>query len=409
MAQPYVLAFVGENANGILKWWTEKILAAFAERGLSHCLIDICQGDFRARLGDRLAEGNPVFCFSFQGMGMDLRINGENFWCLNGIPFFTYLGDNPYYMPALHAADGPGLYMLYGCLDFLQVYQRNLSGRAYATVLRYGYPENPAADRTPWRSREHAIVFVKTAVNPDSVCSEWKDLPPPIRSLLHDTTSRLLSGADETVAAICAEAFADRFIHLGDRQELFLNTCSMVDRYVRAVRAERMVRALMRHDALIFGDWSYLDTTGARARFCAPVPATDLDALYADSKIVVSTSPTVRFGMHERVMAGLLAKSFVLSDTTPYLQRTLARCPAFLGCDIDQPSFDGAVSQAIGDCLADPLGQEKVDATAQVAQELFSFDGFIQQLFDHMLLERHRQTVGAWAFPPPTHRHLAAA
>ena len=408
MAQPYVLAFIGENANGIVKWWTQQILNAFARRGLSHHLIDLCGDDSSARLADCLSGGNPAFCFSFQGMGMDFSLNGENYWSLNSIPFFSYLGDSPYQRPALHAAEGAGLYMLYGCEDFLQVYQRHLKGRAYATVLRYGYPANPVAHQTAWAKRRHDIVFVKTAVDPKSILLEWSTLPTLLRTLLHDTSERVLTGVDETIAAICAQAFADRLIHFGDRQELFLSTCSAVDRYVRAVRAERMVRALLPQNALILGDWSYLDKPSARARFWDSLPANRLDDLYAESRIVVSTSPSVRYGMHERVMGGLLAKAFVLSDTTPYLQTLLQGCPGFLGCNIDQPGLSNEVDQAIKACLSDPLSAEKAEISIQMAENLFSFDRFIEQFFDHVALEQRRQAVKDWSFPSAT-QHRAAA
>ena len=408
MAQPYVLAFVGENANGIIRWWTEEILAALGRRGLSYRLIDLCEGDICSQLADCLVDGNPAFCFSFQGMGMDFCLNGENYWSLNSIPFFSYLGDSPYIRPSLHASEGTGLYMLYGCEDFLQIYQRHLKGRAYATVLRYGYPANPAANRTAWTQRTHDIVFVKTAVDPNAVRLDWGNLPSPLRSLLHDAAERALTGVDETIAAVCAQAFEDRLIHFGDRQELFLNTCSAVDKYVRAVRADRMVRALLPHNALIVGDWSHLDQPGARAQFTAPLPANRLNELYADSRMVVSTLPSVRYGMHERVMAGLLAKAFVLSDTTPYLQTTLQDCSGFLGCDIDQSGFPGEVDHKIEACLSDPSSAEKVAASAQVAEKLFSLDSFVEQFFDLFELERHRQTVRAWSFPAATQYRAAA-
>lgn len=400
VTKPYVLAFVGENANGMLRWWTERILAGFAAHGLSHQLIDLQNPGWRSNLGDCMAAASPEFCFSFQGLGMDLRLGGDNYWTRNGIPFLSYLGDSPYHAPGLHAAEGPGMYLLYGCADFQHTYRHFLNGRAYASTLRYGYPENPAADRTPWKKREHGIVFVKTGVDPAALSRAWDDLPAQVRDILHDTASRVLSGTDETVATLCAHAFADRQVHWGDRRELFLFSCSVVDRYARAVRADRMVRALMRHDALIVGDWSHVDQSGARARFHAPVAADALDALYAEARITVNTSPTVRSGMHERIMAGLFAKAAVVSDSTPYLLRTLAGCPSFHGIDIDRDTFDDALQRTLQACLTDPDTPAHVERSAAVARELFSFDDFIQQLLDHVGIERHRQTLGGWTFPP---------
>lgn len=404
MKQPYVLAFISENENGILRWWIERILAALGRHGMAHALIDLQDPDWRVSLGDRMTAGQPEFCFSFQGVGMDFRLNGANYWASTGVPFVSYLGDSPYHAPALHGADGPGLYLLYGCTDFLQTYQRYLNGPAYASMLRHGYPENPDADRIPWAKRQHPVVFVKTGVDPARLRREWDALPASLRGILHDAAARVLSGVDTTVADLVAAAFADRQVHWGDRRELFLFACSTVDRYARAVRAERMVRALLPHDALIVGDWSHLDRPGARARFHAPVAAAGLDALYADTRIVVNTSPTVRYGIHERIMAGLLAKAAVLSDTTPFMQRTLRGCPAFLGVDIDQASFPAQLDHAVRSCLIDPASPDNAARSCAVARELFSFDDFIQQLLDHVGLERHRQTLGAWAFPPTGHQ-----
>jgi hypothetical protein len=65
--------------------------------------------------------------------------------------------------------------------------------------------------------------------------------------------------------------------------------------------------------------------TGSRARFAAPLAATALDELYADSRIVANTLPSMRYGSHERIMAGLLAKCTVVSESTPWLDRTMDR------------------------------------------------------------------------------------
>jgi hypothetical protein len=399
--QPYVLAFVGENENGILRWWTEKILAGLAGHGLSHQLIDLRDARWSAKLNECLSVSKPEFCFSFQGLGMGLLLDtGENLWTRNAIPFLSYLGDSPYHAPSLHAAQGPGMYLLYGCADFLQLYRDFLKGRAYASTLQYGYPENPLADRTPWGQREHDIVFVKSGVNPRTLSQQWDASPGRIRDILYDCAARVLSGADETVQTLCAQVFADRQIHWGDRQELFLSTCSLVDRYARAVRAERMVVALMRHKALIIGDWSHLDQSSSRAVFCSPIAADCLDALYTSTRISVNTLPTVRFGIHERVMAGLFAKAAVVSEATPFLRNALRNCPSFLGVNIDQQTFHDELDNTLTSCLANPASAEQVQVSAGVAREIFSFDNFIQQLLDYVAIEKHRRNLTGWSFPP---------
>jgi hypothetical protein len=399
--RPYVLAFVGENENGILRWWTEQVLTTFAARGLSCKVIDLRKPEWRADLTTCLAIGKPEFCFSFQGMGMTMPLpSGENLWQRLGVPFLSCLGDNPYHAPAHHTAEGSGNFLLYGCEDFLQTYRRFMNGRAVAGILSTGYPPNPLADRTPWSKRKLDIVFVKTGVDPEKMSAEWNAWPRKAREILHDCAARVLSGADETVAVLCAEVFADRQIYWGDRRELFLSTCSMVDRYARAVRAQRMVTALMRHNAVIVGNWPHLDKLNSRAVFQSPIAAEDLNAMYADSRITVNTLPTVRFGMHERIMAGLFAKTVVVSENTPHLQQRLSQCPSFFGLDIDSDTFVDQLDETLRSSLANPRSAEDVEVSAQVAQRLFSFDDFVNQLLEYIALERYCSALKWWASPP---------
>jgi hypothetical protein len=399
MTKPYVLGFVGENANGILRWWTEQILSGFSRYGLDYKLIDM-QENWREPLIEAIVERKPEFCFSFQGFGMVLKINGENFWSQNNIPFISYLGDNPYYRPSLHSAEGNGLYLLYSCKDFLETYRDVMDGKTIASIVRYGYPANLRADAIPWSARPHDVVFVKTGIDPSRIKLEWGALPRTTQEILNESAAVVLSGSNETITSICRAAFERHNLHCGSQRELLLYVCCSIDRYARATRAERMVRCLMRHDVLIIGDWSHLDQSAARARFAPARSGAELDPLYAESKIVVNTSPSVRYGIHERIMAGLRAKAAVLSDSTPHLQRTLAGCPAFVSLDIDAPEFPDQLDACIASMLADPEMPIKTASSAEQAASMFSMDAFIDAVMEHVHIEAHRRAVVDWTFPP---------
>jgi glycosyltransferase involved in cell wall biosynthesis len=279
------------------------------------------------------------------------------------------------------------------------MYRDFLKGDAYSTLLKPGYPNNPLADHTPWNQREHPIVFVKTGIDSEAMRKSWIYFPKQVRSLIEDCAALVLTGVDRTIAALCSQVFAERQLHWGEQRELLLSTCSIVDRYVRAVWAERMVRALMRHDALVAGNWSHLDQSGSRARFWGPIPAGQLDALYAETKVLVNTTAGVRYGIQERIIAGMFAKAAVLSDTTPYLQDLLSDCRSFFGVTINETTFDEELDCTLNSILADPETAARVEATAAVAEKLFSFETFIQNLLEFVELEKYRCSVAAWGFP----------
>ncbi|MFM7607565.1 MAG: hypothetical protein ACKO9A_01605, partial [Alphaproteobacteria bacterium] len=62
MTQLSAIAFVGQNANGILTWWTQSIAERMATYGISVHVIDMLQADWTAKLDDRLKQGQPNFC-----------------------------------------------------------------------------------------------------------------------------------------------------------------------------------------------------------------------------------------------------------------------------------------------------------------------------------------------------------
>lgn len=393
MPLPYVLAFVGQNANGILEWWTRELLRRLGQYGLAGHLIDVLAPDWQRAMGDALATGAPQFCFSFQGIGLSLAIDGQNLWDRLNVPFISSMGDAPYHAPALHTACSRRQVFLYSCQDFLDTYRTRVPGQALASLGAFGVPENPLADATPWARRQHGIVFVKTGIDPAHFVRSWSSAPAKLRTILHESAAAVLSGEDSAAADLCARCFDANGVHWGDRREVFLRVCSEVDFYARAVRAERMVQALMPHDALIFGDWRHLDTSDARAQFRGTIPASDLHALYAETKVLVNTSPTVRRGVHDRIMGGLLSRCIVLSDTTPWLDSEFRDCPAYVGIDIDAPDHGDQVDAALSACAQEPPGAK---AGWDDAERRFGLDGFIERIDGALQLEQFAEQASGW-------------
>jgi hypothetical protein len=380
-----VVAFVGENANGILNWWTAEILAEFERTGLRTHLLDLTQPTTADELVKIVNTEKITFAFSFQGIGAHISSQGENLWLKLNVPFFTYLGDNPYHCPRLHWHQAPKIYLLYSCRDFLDTYSNYLKGPSAAMLHPYGFPQNPHAIETPWHKREIEIVYVKTALDPARYTARWDRYPRALRSIVYDAAEVALGGSVEIIADICAARCAAVGFDWGKRSELFFNLASDVDHYVRAVRAVKMVRLLMKLPARIYGDgWDFLDRSNSRASFHSNVPASALMALYANAKILASTTPSVRHGMHERVMAGLLSRSAVLSDLNPYASSHLSDYPAFLGADIDSADFE---EQAMAKLRLPDDIDDRLETSYRKAIASFSLDAFVTPLLELLALD----------------------
>lgn len=392
MTQFSAIAFVGQNANGILAWWTQCIADRMAMYGISVQIIDMLQEGGAAKLDARLKQGRPDFCFSFQGIGMSLSIEAGNLWSNLKVPFISSMGDAPYYSPALHRASGAGLFHLYTSQDFYDFYRRFFNGKNIAAVLPFGYPSNPHANDTEWRHRDLELVFVKTGIDPEALRAAWGGLPKMLRDVIEDASATAIAGQRATIGEIVANAYAARQIHFGERLALFLRSCQQVDAYVRAVRADRMARQVMRHGGHLFGDWPHLDKANSRAVFHGALPAKELNKLYARSRILVNTAPCTLTGIHERILAAFQAKAFMLADGSPFLDAALGDFPSFKAVPIEAPEFADAFDAGIAEIHEagkDPDAiRGMLNNVQQRAEAAFGLDQFIGGMLEFLLLHK---------------------
>jgi len=395
------IAFVGQNANGILAWWTQCIADRMAIYGISVETIDVLQEGWPSKLDALLKKKRPDFCFSFQGIGMGFSIDSGNLWSSLKIPFISSMGDAPYYSPGLHRASATGLFHLYACDDFYDFYRGYLKGKNIATVLPFGYPANPHADEIAWHKRDLELVFVKTGADPAAIRAPWVELPKLMREVLEEASASALAGQTAPIGRIVANAYGARQIHFGDRLALFLRSCQHVDAYVRAVRADRMVRQIMRHGGHIFGDWQHLDKANTKAVFHGTLPAKDLNKLYARSRILVNTAPCTMTAIHERILAAFQAKAFILADGSSFLEEKLADYPSFKSVPIESSEFADAVDSRlveIRQASSDPAAtQAMLDSVQIKAEASFGLDQFITAMLEFLLLHRTENASGFYA------------
>lgn len=385
-----VFSFVGQNANGILSWWSQKILDRLAEFGVTGVLFELGHPNFQKQLAAAMSAGKPTMGLSFQGFGLDLNFDTGNMWDVLDIPFVSTMGDAPYHAPMLNARIARRQALLYTNDDFFDTYQRFFPQASFAGMLPFGFPANPhVADIAP-SMRRNEIVFVKTGVDPAGFVGRWSEIPARLRGVLIDAATTVLSGSDQTIARVCEQAFEAHRLIWGHRPEFFYRVCAEVDMYTRAVRADLMARHLMRHDAIIYGDWDYLDKSSSRASFRGRIPASDLHRLYANTRILVNTSPSVRSGVHERIMSGMLSKCCVLSDRTPFLDRELGTLPSFAGIDIDHATVGDQVDAALDLLRQGP----DVETAYRFASVSYSVDRFVGELLQFIEIEQFGQRSG---------------
>ena len=403
MSNISAIALVGQNDNAILTWLTDIFANRAKLYGISVTVIDLLGEGWPDKLNACLAAGQPVFCFSFQGFGMGLSVEAGNLWTSLNVPFISLMGDAPFHSPGLHSSEGSGLYHLYASEDFQQVYRDIMNGRNFSAVCRGFYPPNPLADQTPWHDRDLEIVYVKTGVDPKARRAKWTTLPDKIRGVIEDASAVALAGQKKTIGQIVVDAFAAHTMRFGESKALLLRVCSEVDAYVRAVRAERMLWEVMRHGGHIFGNWAHIEKTNSRAKFHGPIPADQLDQVYARSRILLNISPCTLNFVHERIVSALMAKAFSISDGTPFLDQALASYPNFKSVLIDGAELPDQIDAHISDIRKMGASRDSdllaiLDQSRRRAEDEFGVDRFIGEILEMVSMFHLERNSSFWAY-----------
>jgi hypothetical protein len=386
MAKLSAIAFFGESEAGMLAWWTKCIAERMKLYEISVETISFLDADWSSKLSALLNQRLPDFCFSFQGLGMQFANEAGHLWTALNIPFVSSMGDAPYWSPLLHSASGKTLAHLYASLDFQEFYLEFMKGRNFSAFVPFGYPSNPHANDVAWNKRDLDLVFVKAGVDPNALRAAWAEMPAMLREMLEEASEIALAGQTESIGRIVANVFSERRFDLNENNNPFMYSCQKVDAYVRATRADRMARQIMRHGGHIFGDWPHLDRGKSRAVFHGKIPAGQLNRLYARSRILVNTAPCTLTGMHERILAAFQAKAFILTDSSPFLEERLASYPSFKSVPIESAEFADILDARLLEIRrlgAEPAAtQAMLDDVRVRAEAEFGLDQFISRMLE---------------------------
>jgi hypothetical protein len=374
-----VVAFVGENENGILA----DVSRAFMERlwplGMRGHVIDLHAPGWADALQPIAKEG-IVFAWGAAGIGARLDIGGENVWEMLGIPFISVLADTPCQLPANHRVESRFVANGYMVRDWLDVQRRHIRSPQIAGLLPHGVLPNARRDATPWSRRPHRMVFVKTGEDPAARRAEWDRWPNLLRAVLHDAADAAACRPTGDITGLVLDTALARGLHLEDRLEILFALTYQVDLHTRALRANAFARALLPLGATIIGrGWDHLDRTGARATLLPAIPAAVLPDLYADTQFLVSTNPNFSHGVHERIPNGFAARACVVSDSNAFTSAHFSDLPSFHGLDWTAPDLADRIAALFHDPADRGPGTE---AALAVAEQDFGPMGFLQGMLD---------------------------
>lgn len=328
-----ILAFVGENENGILRDVSLGFMSTAEPYGVKGHLVDLLQPDWADKTNAAIRDGVLV-ALGFAGVGSLLRIDGGNFWDAVGIPFVSIMSDPPAWLPYAHRPDARMVVLAYVFDEWLDIQRRFIKSPNICARVPNCVMPNPHHDEIAWNKRSHRMVFVKTGASPAARRASWAALPKRLREVLEDAADEACRHGTMGLTDMLLEVLDAHDLNLDQRTDVLFRVMLELDLYVRMERATRMVEALCHFPVEIIGrGWDHVDKSKARATFHPAVDASTLPKLTADTRFTVNSSPNVGSSIHERVTAGFAARACVVSDHNAYSRANYRDIPTFLGIE----------------------------------------------------------------------------
>lgn len=377
MSSKNIVAFIGENENGILREASLDIMKPLAARGLSGHVININAPNWPELLAPIVDDG-ILMAWGLAGIGSELGNKGMNLWESLRVPFVSCMADCPCYFPTRHQPQSPFVALGYFIEEWLDIQTRFIKSPRLSGMLPIGLIPNPHRDGVAWLRRTHRMIFVKTGDSPAARRAGWAKLPTQARAVLEECADEACRNGVMGLTDLFVSSIRNRGLQIKEGTQKFFSLMMELDQYVRAVRATRMAEALCHVPAIIIGrGWDHIDKANAKAQFYPAIDAAELPKLFADSQFVVNTTPNYGSAPHERMLYGFTARACVLSDQNNYTRSHFAGLPSFFGVDIPNADLAGQIAAI----WADPTDYgEATNAALTLVETNHAPEKFIESL-----------------------------
>ncbi|MBB2155931.1 hypothetical protein HLH33_06345 [Gluconacetobacter diazotrophicus] len=285
--------------------------------------------------------------WSHAGIGANIDHQGKNLWDTIKVPFVSVLADPPCAMPQNHFMRAHYVANAYVFSEWLRIQREIIRSPQYSTLINcVGVVPQSERNIIPWRDRPQRMAFIKTGGNPEDRREKWTVLPPRWRAILEDAAVVALRHGSGDITDILFASCKEHGLSNEHRLEILFTLMQELDLYVRECRMTSLVTALLDLPVDIYGrGWDHLSHKTTRARFHAPIDASNLSSIYSATQFILNTSPNISSGIHERVAYGMDARCCVVSDENAFTKKNIRHIPTFFGINVNEPNLSDCISE----------------------------------------------------------------
>lgn len=308
---------------GVLHDFTNSLADGFTRSGIRARVLE-AQYDNPKLFLDTIFADPPDCTLSFNGLLPD---NEGHFFCdLIHIPHVACLVDGPqHFIPLTRSALSIITAVDRAACDFFQRVQfQNVLFMPHAVDK-----EHIISIKDLSQDRPYDVLFLSSFIDYEDIQKTWrKDYPESVVQALEEAAEATLSDRSTYYVQAFVEAF-DRIVRNDptiDPSSLdFVTLLDLLEDYIRGKDRIQLVQSIQGVPIHIFGVgsdlWQRYMPAEVEVVPHESVSYEETFSLMRQSKIVLSSCPTILYGAHERVFAGLASGAVVLANENEYMQQ----------------------------------------------------------------------------------------
>jgi len=204
--------------------------------------------------------------------------------------------------------------------------------------------------------RPFDVVMLGSYLNPESVRHRWSEkYSSDLCQVLEESADLTLSRPQISFIEALCECMKVPVAHgrIDPKSINYEEVFNDLEDYIRATDKVGILRAIKNVDIHVFGegDWKqFAESTDSRIIPHDPIPFTQAIEIMKQSKIVLNSSPQLKYGGHERFYTAYMCGALPISAQTPYLENDYISNEEAL---YYQPprwgDLDGIIAEALND------------------------------------------------------------
>lgn len=317
-----------ESATDSLKTFARFMAEGFRQVGYQVLMADMCNEEkTRTEIYAFAGHGDTAALF-FNHAGLNLLTKDQgSIWNELDVDCYDYIVDHPMYYHA--AIIFPIRRLTFLCVD---EYHQKFIARFYPGKVRsFFLPLAGIRDgggEVPFEERSMDILFTGAYLVDNNVELHVHGLSEGLRKIWLECYELLCSRTYMTLEQGLEYCFKKRGLilpeeDLRDTVRLFQDMDGMLRSRARA----EVVKTLANADVKvhIYGEgWQFLDCKQENLIIHDRIPFDETIPLTADARIVLNVMPWFKSGVHDRVYSAMQNGSVCLTDSSEYLDRTIA-------------------------------------------------------------------------------------